>query len=187
SPTGQVRPVADGEGALKVSLGGLSVSVPVKVTGQKEKYEVSFVRDVMPTLSKMGCNAGTCHGAQNGKNGFKLSLRGYDPLFDHQALTDDVSGRRFNRAAPERSLMLLKPAGEVPHVGGGLTRAGEPYYELLRAWIADGVKLDLQSSRVTGIDIFPKNPVVPLLGMKQQMAVLATFSDGSVRDVSSEA
>ena len=84
-----------------------------------------FVRDVMPAMSKMGCNAGTCHGAQSGKNGFKLSLRGYDPLFDHIALTDDLAGRRFNRAAPDTSLMLLKPAGAVPHVGGVLFQPGE--------------------------------------------------------------
>ncbi|HZY89436.1 MAG TPA: DUF1549 domain-containing protein [Gemmataceae bacterium] len=187
SPTGQARPVADGEGVLKVSLGGLSVSVPVKVTGQKEKYEVSFVRDVMPTLSRMGCNAGTCHGAQAGKNGFKLSLRGYDPEFDHRALTDDLWGRRFNRAAPDQSLMLLKPAGAVAHVGGALTQPGEPYYELLRAWIAAGVKMDVKSPRVTSVEVLPKGPVIPLPGMKQQMAVLATYGDGSKRDVSAEA
>jgi hypothetical protein len=187
SPTGQVRPVADGEGVLKVSLDGQSVNVPVKVSGQKEKYQVSFVRDVMPTLSRMGCNAGTCHGAQEGKNGFKLSLRGYDPLHDHRALTDDLEGRRFNRAAPDTSLMLLKPAGGVPHVGGALTKPGEPYYELLRAWIAAGVKLDLDSPRVASLDVRPKGPVVPLPGMKQQMAVYATYGDGRVRDVSAEA
>src|SRR5262249_61452240 len=126
-------------------------------------------------------------GAQSGKHGFKLSLRGYDPLFDHQALTDELSGRRFNRAAPDKSLMLLKPSGGVAHVGGALMQPGEPYYELLRAWIAEGVKLDLKSPRVASIEIFPKAPVLPLTGMKQQMAVLATFTDGSVRDVSAEA
>src|SRR5439155_885093 len=83
----------------KIQLDGQSVDVPVQVTGQKDKYEVSFIRDVMPTLSRMGCNLGTCHGAETGKGGFKLSLRGYDPLFDHRALTDDLSGRRFDRAA----------------------------------------------------------------------------------------
>ncbi len=124
SPTGVVRPVADGEGALKITLAGQSASIPVKVQGQKARYEVSFVRDVMPTLSRMGCNAGTCHGAAEGKNGFKLSLRGYDPIFDHRALTDDLDGRRFNRVAPDTSLMLLKPSGGVPHVGGVLTRPG---------------------------------------------------------------
>jgi hypothetical protein len=187
SASGQVRPKADGNGVIKFTLNGQSVAVPIAVSGLKQPYPVSFVRDVQPVLSKLGCNAGTCHGAANGKNGFKLSLRGYDPLFDHRALTDDLAGRRFNRAAPDQSLMLLKPTGSVPHVGGVLTHRGEPYYELLRAWIADGVKLDLDSQRVSSIDIYPKNPVVPLPGMRQQMVVMATYSDGQVRDVTAEA
>ena len=98
---------------------------------------MSFVRDVMPSMSKLGCNAGTCHGSLNGKNGFKLSLRGYDPLFDHRALTDDIASRRINRAAPDQSLMLLKPSGVIPHVGGVVTQPGQPYYNLIRSWIAD--------------------------------------------------
>ena len=69
-------------------------------------------------------------------------------LLDHRSLTDDLKGRRFNRAAPDTSLMLLKCTGTVAHVGGVLTQPGEPYYELLRNWIADGVKLDLNSPRV---------------------------------------
>jgi hypothetical protein len=161
--------------------------VPVAVSGQKEKYKVSFVRDVMPVLSRLGCNAGTCHGAQEGKNGFKLSLRGYDPLLDHRALTDDLEGRRFNRAAPDTSLMLLMCSGAVPHVGGVLTSPGEPYYELIRAWIADGVKLDTESSRVASLSILPRGAVIPLPGMKQQMAVYATYTDGKIRDVTAEA
>jgi hypothetical protein len=187
SSTGVVRPVSDGDTQLTIRLEDQVVNVPVQIRGQKEKYPVSFVRDVMPTMSRLGCNAGTCHGAQEGKNGFKLSLRGYDPLFDHQALTDDLEGRRFNRAAPDTSLMLLKPSGSVPHVGGALMHPGEPYYELLRAWIAQGVKLDLDSSRVKSLEVLPKNAVIPLPGMKQQMAVYATFTDGRVRDVSVEA
>lgn len=185
--TGVVRPVADGNGVLKISLQGQTLTLPIEIKGQKEKYKVSFVRDVMPTLSRMGCNAGTCHGAAKGKNGFKLSLRGYDPLFDHRSLTDDLKGRRFNRAAPDASLMLLKCTGTVAHVGGVLTQPGEPYYELLRGWIADGVKLDLNSPRVRSIEVLPKSSVIPLPGMKQQIAVRAAYSDGSVRDVSIEA
>src|SRR5579875_2552993 len=187
SATGVVRPVADGNGTLKISLQDQSLALPVAVKGQKENYKVSFVRDVMPTLSRMGCNAGTCHGAAKGRNGFKLSLRGYDPLFDHRSLTDDLKGRRFNRAAPDASLMLLKCTGTVAHVGGMLTQPGEPYYELLRSWIADGVKLDLNSPRVQNIEVLPKNAIIPLPGMKQQIAVRATYTDGSVRDVSVEA
>src|SRR5262249_20932222 len=158
----------------------------VKVSGQKDKYEVSFVRDVMPSMSKIGCNAGTCHGSAQGKNGFKLSLRGYDAGFDHNALTDMLAGRRINRVAPDESLMLLKPSGAVPHVGGALMRPGERYYEMLRSWIANGVKFDANSPRVTSIDIKPKGPVLPLIGMKAQLIVTATYSDGSTRDVTAE-
>ncbi len=187
SPTLVVRPQADGEGEVAFSVGGKSVAVPVKVAGVGETFQPSFVRDVMPVLSKMGCNSGTCHGSLNGKNGFKLSLRGYDALYDHRALVDDVAGRRINRAAPDQSLMLLKPAGVIPHVGGVLTKPGEPYYETIRAWISGGLKLDLDSPRVTSIEILPKNPIVPMPDMTQQTKVLATYNDGSVRDVTLEA
>jgi len=187
SPTGVVRPLADGETSLAIRLGEQESQLPVQVAHFDDAYEVSFVRDVQPVLSKLGCNAGTCHGAADGKNGFKLSLRGYDPLFDHRALTDDVAGRRFNRSAPEQSLMLLKPSGGVPHVGGVLMNPGEPYYELLRSWIANGVQLDLESPRVTSIELQPLDPEVSLPGMTQQMVVMATYGDGSVRDVTAEA
>src|SRR5262245_15645695 len=187
SPTGVVRPVADGSGVLKVTLQEQTLTLPVVVKGQKDKHDASFVRDVMPILARMGCNAGTCHGAQKGKNGFKLSLRGYDPIFDHRSLTDDLKGRRFNRSAPDTSLMLLKCTGTVAHVGGVLTQPGEPYYELLRNWIADGVKLDLNAPRVKSIEVLPKSSIIPLPGMKQQIAVRAAYTDGSTRDVSVEA
>jgi len=187
SRSGNVRPTADGAGAITVTLGELNASVPVKVSGFKSPYSVSFVKDVQPVLSKLGCNAGTCHGAAQGKVGFKLSLRGYDPLFDHRALTDDLEGRRFNRAAPERSLMIMKPAGAVPHVGGVLCSPGEPAYEMLKSWIADGAKLDLATKKTTLIEILPKDLTIPLPGMKQQFSVIATYPDGSKRDVSAEA
>jgi hypothetical protein len=187
SATGQVRPVADGTGQLTASVDGKTITLLLKVSGQKAKHEVSFVREVMPIISRIGCNAGTCHGAAKGRNGFALSLRGYDPLHDHRALTDDVWGRRFNRAAAERSLMLMKPSGAVPHVGGVLIHPGDPYYELIRSWIAQGVKLDRNSPRVAKIEVYPLSPTIPLPGMKQQMVVYATYTDGTIRDVSAEA
>jgi len=187
SDTKLVRPAHDGAGDLTFELAGQSVRVPVKVSGATEAHRPSFVQDVMPTMSKVGCNAGTCHGSAKGKNGFKLSLRGYDPLSDHRALTDDETGRRFNRVDPDKSLMLLKPSGTVPHVGGALMKPGEPYYEMLREWIAGGAKLDLDSPRVRSIEILPKDPVVALPGMQQQFVVLATYGDGTVRDVTAEA
>ncbi len=187
SAAGQVRPLADGVGRVTFRVGGKSLDVPVTVTGAKATPAVSFVKDVQPALSKMGCNAGTCHGSAQGKNGFKLSLRGYDPVFDHRALTDDLEGRRYNRAAPARSLMLLKPSGGVPHTGGVTMTPGDPYYRVIEQWIASGLSLDLKAPRVTGVELFPNNLTVPLPGMRQQFAVVATYADGTTRDVSAEA
>src|ERR1700687_4884111 len=106
-------------GALGVAGGAFSVATAPLAAEVTEQPRVTFLRDVAPILNKVGCTAGTCHGAAKGKNGFKLSLRGYDPQFDYEALLYDMAGRRFNRAEPGRSLMLTKPTQEVAH-GGGL-------------------------------------------------------------------
>jgi hypothetical protein len=146
-----------------------------------------FIRDVNPILSRVGCNNGTCHGSKDGKGGLKLSLRGYDPLFDHRALTDDVAARRFNRAAPEKSLLLLKTSGAIPHEGGALMQPGDAYYEILRRWIAGGARIDRRAPRVSGIEVFPKTTTIALPGESQQLRVVATYSDGNTRDVTREA
>src|SRR6476660_654726 len=106
--------------ALSIGAGalGLAAAPLVAQSGQGEPPSATFLRDVAPILNKVGCTAGTCHGAAKGKNGFKLSLRGYDPRFDYESLLYDLSGRRFNRADPARSLMLAKPTQQVAHGGG---------------------------------------------------------------------
>jgi len=184
--TGSVRPAKAGTGAIAVSLAGQSAKVEVTVPAITDK-PVSFVTDVQPVLGKLGCNAGTCHGAAQGKSGFKLSLRGYDSIFDHRALTDDLEGRRFNRTAPDRSLMLLKPAGAIAHTGGIVWVPGDPNYELVKKWISEGVKLDLNATRVKSIEVIPAVVTVPVIGMKQQFVVVATYADGHKRDVTAEA
>lgn len=187
SPSRVVWPKADGKGAIQLSLAGHTLNVPVEITGVSSGSHVDFIRDVNPVMSKLGCNAGTCHGAAQGKNGFKLSLRGYDPIWDVRALTDDHASRRVNLASPEDSLMLDKPTGASPHVGGQLFKPGEAYHAILRAWIADGARLDQTTPRVTKIEVLPTNPVVQRIGSKQQVRVLASYADGRVRDVTREA
>jgi hypothetical protein len=186
-PAGLVRPLADGQDQLEFTFGGHQVIARVRVSGVGSPYPVDFVRDIAPALSKMGCNAGTCHGSKEGKNGFKLSLRGYDYQFDHRALTDDLGSRRFNRAAPDQSLMLLKASGSIPHTGGLLTETAGPYYQMLRSWIASGATFAPDTPRVVKIELQPASPRIPRAGMKQQMRVLATRADGTVRDVTREA
>ncbi|MEZ6140537.1 MAG: DUF1553 domain-containing protein [Zavarzinella sp.] len=187
SKLGMVTSTKDGSGSIKVEYAGQQVEIPVKVTGFAGKSKISYVRDVTPVMSKLGCNQGTCHGSKDGKNGFKLSLRGYDPIYDHRALTDDLEGRRFNRADPARSLMLLKPAGAVPHAGGVLWQPGDRGYEIVREWVAQGVQLDLDTPRVKSIAVYPSNPTINKIGDQQQFSVYATYADGTVRDVSAEA
>ena len=187
SPRGLVKPRRDGQATLRLSLAGKTVELPATARGVSTPMRPDFVREVAPVLSRLGCNQGTCHGSAQGKNGFKLSLRGYDPLFDVTSLRDDDAARRVNLASPDASLMLEKPIGAVPHGGGQLMKPGDAYYEVLHAWIDGGATLDREAQKVARIDVFPENPIVPLPGQKQQVRVVATYPDGDVRDVTREA
>ncbi|MAS93802.1 MAG: hypothetical protein CMO55_11475 [Verrucomicrobiales bacterium] len=186
SNRGVVRPSKEGETVLTASLSGISSTAPVKVTSTKAKENLDFVQDVNPVITRLGCNMGTCHGAKDGKNGFKLSLRGYDPLFDVRGFSDDHNGRRVNFSSPDDSLMLLKATGAVPHEGGMLTEHDSRYYHVIRKWISDGAQLDLDVPRVASIELFPKNPVIQNIGDAQQFRVVARFTDGETRDVTLE-
>ncbi len=187
TPRGVLRPLADGEGKLTASLSGITAEVPLAISGSRSNYHADFIHDVSPVIARLGCNAGTCHGAKEGKNGFKLSLRGYDPITDVRALTDDLASRRVNLASPDDSLMLLKAVAEVPHEGGRRMTMDSAYYQILRQWIANGARLETNAPRVVKIEVFPQDPVVQQIGSRQQMRIVATYADASTRDVTAEA
>ncbi|MGN6546329.1 MAG: DUF1549 domain-containing protein [Aureliella sp.] len=187
SPSGFVRPKGAREGKITIEFGGMTGQASADAQKLADTSPVDFVHDVNPILSRLGCNQGTCHGAQKGKNGFKLSLRGYDPIEDVRALSDELASRRLNTAAPDASLMLLKPTGLVPHEGGVVLTKDSVYYHTLRQWIASGAKLDTQSPRVSRIEIQPAKPVIELEGAWQQFRITAFYADGSQRDVTREA
>lgn len=177
---------SNGTGKLLISFGGIEIKVPVVVEIDSATFVPDFINDVNPVLSKIGCNAGTCHGSQGGKKGFKLSLRGYDPIYDVRSFSDDMASRRLDLASPEASLMLMKPAGHVPHQGGTLINKDGKYYRLIHEWIRNGAQLDLSSPRVASIELFPKNPILEKSKSRQQMRVVATYTDGSSKDVTRE-
>jgi len=182
---GYVCPVEKGTTEIVVAAAGHKVRVPVEVADVTPK-PADYVRDFLPFLSKAGCNQGTCHGAQQGRKGFKLSLRGYDPLFDYRALVDDVSGRRFNRTQPSDSLMLLKPTQAVPHEGGFLFDEESRAYETIAQWIAEGCQYS-ETPRPNRLEIFPVDPLLDKTGTKQQLQVIAHYPDGVSRDVTRDA
>src|SRR5688572_4108329 len=187
SPDKYIHANTKGEGVIKISAAGKEAKLPVKVE-DAAMPPVRFVRDIEPLLSKVGCNAGTCHGSAKGKNGIKLSLRGYDPEFDYQALINDLSGRRFNRVNVDESLMLSKPTGEVPHEGRQVIKPKSREYQLIRAWIAEGAAYEEPAAgRANKLDILPSEVEMDLPGRTQQLLVIASYPDGSTRDVTREA
>ncbi|MCU0720463.1 MAG: DUF1549 and DUF1553 domain-containing protein [Pirellula sp.] len=186
SPRGWVQPLGSGESRLEVKLADHRIEVPINVSIPSDS-SMDFVRDVNPVLSRLGCNSGTCHGAQAGKSGFKLSLRGYDPLFDIRSLADDLAGRRLNPSSPLDSLIVTKPLGNVPHVGGKLFEAGDRASLVLQQWIREGAKLNRESPRVQRLEIQPKDPTIQTVGDTQQVRVIATYANGIKRDVTHDA
>ncbi|MFO0811110.1 MAG: DUF1549 domain-containing protein [Gemmataceae bacterium] len=182
---GTVRLIIPTDGKSIAAFPAVEVSEPARDDSQKRETP-DFVRDVTPILSKLGCNAGTCHGSKEGKNGFKLSLRGYDPIYDVRAFTDDHTSRRVSIASPDDSLMLLKATGAVAHVGGQLFKTGDRYYSVVRDWIAGGAKL-APTAKAAKIVVTPINPVLEKAGDAVQMKVVASYPDGTSRDVTAEA
>src|SRR3954465_15378683 len=137
-----VYPIADGTTELSVEWGGKTVKLPVKVTSAAIDRPISFKLDVMPIFMRSGGNPGSCHGAARGKDGFRLSLFGFDPDGDHYRLTREINGRRINLALPAESLMMEKAGGKVPHTGGQRIKEGDEYWQTLIRWHEAGVPLD---------------------------------------------
>src|SRR5439155_18669016 len=106
----------------------------------EQTQPIYFSSDVVPLLTKLGCNSGGCHGKATGQNGFKLSLLGYEPELDYEAIVKEARGRRLFLAAPERSLLLLKATGMVPHGGGKRIEIGSDDYRVLARWIENGAR-----------------------------------------------
>src|ERR1700730_12492249 len=166
----------------------LVLAASFAAAGLGAEEHVTFLRDVAPILNKTGCTSGQCHGAAKGKNGFKLSLRGYDPQLDYEALLYDLSGRRFNRADPSRSLMLSKPTQQVAHGGGLRFEKDSAYYRTIFNWIAQGVPFgDPAKDSVAALEVVPAEIAMPRPGEKMSVKIIARFADGLTRDVTNEA
>jgi hypothetical protein len=167
---------------LAVVIAIAATAAPVRA-GDGE-VPVSFRREVVPLLTRLGCNAGACHGTPSGKNGFRLSLRGYDPALDLASLTRDATGRRIDPLTPDGSLMLLKATAQIPHEGGRRVQPHDDAYAVLRRWIGEGGRDDSAATpRLAHVEITPPAATADESVTSTQLQVLASFTDGTRRDV----
>jgi hypothetical protein len=182
-----LRGVADGDTQLNVLYGNHAVTLKVAVSDQGTFPPVHFKNDIMPILSKLGCNSGGCHGKQSGQNGFKLSVFGFDPRADYNALVKEARGRRVSLAAPGGSLLVAKTSNTVAHGGGARTTSGSADHQLLSGWVAQGAPWgDDGAPQVTSVRVSPSQRILHT-SSDQQLLVTAVYSDGSTRDVTSAA
>ncbi len=181
-----VYPSADGATELTIEYAGHSKTVPIVVKDAATHPAISFQLDVMPVFMRAGCNTGSCHGAARGKDGFMLSLFGYDPNGDHHRITREIPGRRINLAIPEESLLIQKSVGAVPHTGGKRFDMDSEYADTLMQWHQSGAPNDSgEIASVTKVEVFPEAAVLDGQGATQRVSVRAHYSDGTDRDVTS--
>jgi len=180
---GFVRPAGDGEASLMVTFQGYKARGSVQVQSFSAPLVWSFRNHVLPVMTKVGCNSGACHGAAAGRNGFKLTLRGYDPQADYFTLTHQARDRRTVRLEPAESLILLKSTLAIPHGGGQRFSVSSSEYQIISQWIAAGMPPPADSDpRIVGLEVLPRQ-VSLYSGAEQQLLVLAQFSDGHKEDV----
>ncbi len=180
---GLVAPNGDGETAIVATFGNLTSKTEVTVKNFSAEIPLSFTEDVLPVLSKAGCNQTGCHGSPKGKNGFKLSLFAAEPDLDYIALTKAIFARRVNRVEPEKSLFLLKATGAISHGGGQRIAPNSLDHQLLLDWLAQGMPWGRDDQpRCISLEVQPKEDSLKT-GEQRQLRVLAHYSDQSVRDV----
>lgn len=180
---GRVTPHKNGSARIVASQGSIETTANVRVEKLELPHPVSFRNDVVPSFSQAGCNMGSCHGTPTGKGGFRLSLRGYLPDQDYWVLSREADARRINTLAPDASLILMKPLGEVPHEGGLRLKRGSKSLELIRAWVAEGAHDDPAAPVPLRLELSPPARVLYAPAKTQQIAARVHFADGTSRDI----
>src|SRR5262245_39335397 len=184
---GRVLPRANATTEIVATFGDKTARVPLETKSMGENLPLNFGNQIVPIFTKLGCNSGGCHGKLAGQNGFRLSLLGFEPELDYMTLVKESRGRRMFPSNPDASLFLMKATGRAPHGGGKKMEMDSDEYKLVRRWIAAGMPWgDAKDPTVTKIAVWPEHRVMPR-GAKQQFAVYAHYTDGSVEDITRRA
>jgi hypothetical protein len=185
--TGRVLPRANGTTEIVATFGDKTARVPLETKSIGENLPLNFANQIVPIFTKLGCNSGGCHGKLAGQNGFRLSLLGFEPDLDFMTLVKEGRGRRMLPASPDASLFLMKATGRAPHGGGKKMEPDSDEYKLVRRWIAAGMPWGAEKDpTVTKITVSPEHRVMPR-GGKQQFAVYAHYTDGTIEDITRRA
>ncbi len=183
-PDGRIEARGDGQTEVRVRIGASVAKTVISVCNTGKSHPIQFAHEVLPALTKVGCNQGACHGTPTGKNGFRLSLRGYNAALDFVTLARENGARRTNPFEPEASLILLKGTGQTPHEGGKRMGADSVSYRVLHDWIAGGVRPDpADTPELVALVVSPTARIFDDPAREQQLVVRARFVDGSTRDV----
>jgi hypothetical protein len=183
-PGGRIEPRGDGQTEVEVRIGSSEAKTVIRVQSAAKAHPIQFEHEVLPVLTKAGCNQGACHGTPTGKNGFRLSLRGYNAPVDFETLARENGGRRTNPLEPGASLILLKGTGLAPHEGGRRMGIDSALYRVLHDWVAEGVRPDpANTPALVGLEVTPAARLLDDPARGQQLVVRARFADGSTRDV----
>jgi len=179
-----LHPAANGDTTMAIEWQGHKVSLPIHVANVEHQPDISFQLDVMPIFLRAGCNTGSCHGAARGKDGFRLSLFGFDPQGDYFRITREQGVRRVNLAVPAESLFVEKSIGAVPHTGGKRFEADSEYAKTMVDWLAAGAKNDAAAPpAVVRLELYPPKAVLEGAEATQQFIARAVYADGTDRDV----
>ncbi len=185
--SGRVIPAANGSTEIVATYGDKSIKIPVATAQVDQDLPINFGNQIVPIFTKLGCNSGGCHGKASGQNGFKLSLLGFEPETDYTSLVKEARGRRLQPASPDHSLLLEKAVGAVAHGGGKKMEKDSDEYKLVRRWIGAGTPFGKETDpTVAKISIYPEHRIMTR-NNKQQFAVYAHYTDGSMEDITRRA
>ncbi|WP_254507205.1 DUF1549 and DUF1553 domain-containing protein [Anatilimnocola floriformis] len=187
STIGIVTPIGDGTATITATTASGKATATIIVADFAKPKPIDYRTDVMAALSRAGCSQGACHGSPQGKGGFRLSLRGFDPVGDLQTLVREGSSRRTNPFEPEQSLILRKGSGRMPHQGGVRFQTTDTAYLVLRDWIAAGCPDSTAPRQLVSLEVLPGSRRLAAGSRQQQLVALAKFADGSIVDVTGEA
>ena len=180
---GLIKALQPGDLSLVLQWREHQAALKIEASASTKPLPLSFRRDILPIMSRAGCNGGSCHAKPNGQNSFALSVFASDPKSDYHEVVVDARGRRVFPGFPSESLLLQKATLKIPHKGGKRLDEDSLFYREIVRWIQSGMPYELENEpHLNELVIQPtEGRYEP--GSSHQLRVEAHYDDGSYRDI----